>query len=118
MTEKVDIELSLVERMQLGSILPREGKFITLRLVQLIREQITFSQEEIDLLELRDGENGVVTWNGAKTASGAKVLSLTPRMVGVIENALRKLDKEAKLTAATLSLYEKFIDENGEEELG
>ena len=57
------MKLSLKNRLILEAILPKEGKFETLIVVQDIRKKITITQEEIVGFEIKSTDNGAISWN-------------------------------------------------------
>lgn len=52
-------ELSLLERMELQFILPREGKYIEMTLAGRIAEMVKVTAQEIKEYELKDVQGGI-----------------------------------------------------------
>ena len=48
------MDLDVLERMTLLGVLPREGNFINLKLVRLVREELSFTEEENRALQFRN----------------------------------------------------------------
>lgn len=99
--------LKFQERLVLPSLLPAEGTFLTLKMVRVLREELTPSDAEWKDFEIK--HNGSqVTWNEAKAKE--KDVEINDIMKGIIVEALKKLDSDGKLTTQHLTLYEKFVE--------
>jgi hypothetical protein len=100
------MQLTVMERLVLLSILPREGNFTTLRLMRKLREDLSFSEEEHKLLGfIQEGDR--VKWN--LQADVVKNFDFGDVVIETITNQLKKLDKENKLSEDSFTLYEKFV---------
>ena len=56
------MELKITERLALLDVLPKEGSYITLKIIHQLRESLSFSEDEIKQLNLRmDG--ATVQWD-------------------------------------------------------
>ena len=107
------LKLSVYERLVLLNILPKEGNFITLKIVRQLREGLSFNEKEIKETKLAiDPEKGTATWEQEKDPN--KEIEIGREAKKVIVEALEKLDKDAKLTQEHFSLYEKFVEESKE----
>lgn len=99
-------ELTVLERLVLLSILPKEGDFTTIKLLRKLRESLSFDEEEHkELSFIQDGDQ--VRWNEA--ANLTKQIQIGEKQSDLIHDALKKLDEEKKLTDNHFSLYEKFV---------
>ena len=102
------MKLTIIERIQLQGLLPNEGDIITLRIVNDLKKELSFSEEEIKSGEIMsDPETNQVRWNPEKDTN--KNVKLGDAALGLITDALKKLDKEKKLTAAHIPLWDKFV---------
>lgn len=138
------MKLEVFERLMLMSILPKEGDFITLKLVRKLREALSFNEKEIaeinfashwrcpkcekvelspEVIKCQDCgiymvPAGQVTWDEEKAKGIAKDIHMGKKMLALCETTLKKLSDEEKLTEQQISLYEKFVesDEEGKEE--
>jgi len=104
------MKLTVLERLALLNILPKEGNFITLKIVRKLREDLSFSEEEIKRLEFKEDE-GRVSWNPREAEKIIKDIKIGNKANSIIVEILEKLDKEKKLTDQHFTLYEKFIGE-------
>ena len=89
--------------------MPREGSFVTLRVVGELRNDLSFSEAEHKKYKFVETE-GRVSWNPA--VEQFKEVHIGEKAMDVVVDALKKLDKEKKLTMEHMSLYSKFV-ENG-----
>jgi len=137
------MKLTVLERIMLQEILPKEGDFISLKLVRKLREALAFSEKEIaeiafrthwkcpkcqkvelstEVIECEDCKiymrpSGEVTWDNDKAKKIVKDVFMGAKMLALCESTLKKLSDESKLTEQHMSLYAKFVegaDEDGE----
>ena len=101
------MELTVKERLILMNLLPKEGNFLTLRLMRKLRETLSFDEEEHKILKfVQNGEQ--LSWDFA--ADVVKDVEVGEVMLDVITNGLKDKDKEGKLTEDHITLYEKFVE--------
>jgi hypothetical protein len=105
------VELSVLERIALLGILPREGNFLTLKILRQLREALSFSEEELSDFELRQEENSF-HWN--PKAERPKEVPIGAKAREIIAKRLEELDKAEKLTDELFGLYERFVEKGGE----
>lgn len=97
-------QFSLPERLQLLSILPQEGNLVTIRIVAKLREDLSFSEEEI--------KKAGITWDGPRVSWKKplkKEFHIWDTARAIVRESLEKLEKESKLTEGLLPLYERFV---------
>lgn len=99
--------LTVAERVSLLGILPEQGDFVTLKIVRKLREELSFSEEEIKILNLVS-QDGQVRWEGEKDPN--KDVQIGEKATDVIVEVLKKLNNDKKLIQQQYSLYEKFVD--------
>jgi len=130
------MKLQVFERLVLGNILPKEGDFITLKLVRKLRESLAFSEREIAEINFRSHwrcpkckkeevaaempkcadcdiymqQAGQVTWDDDKAKKVIKDVFMGAKMQTLCETTLKKLSDESKLTEQHMSLYQKFVE--------
>jgi len=101
------MKLSILERIILSQLLPAQGTFLTLKLLRVLKEDLSFTEEENKILEFeQDGET--LHW---KEPGVEREIEIGDTMNQIIVEALKELDKNAELTDQHFSLYEKFIKE-------
>jgi hypothetical protein len=106
------MKLTVLERIVLPMILPKEGDYLTLKTAAEAQKEIALTDDEMDEVELRVGEKGQLQWNPEKAKE--KEVKITARATVMIEEALKKLDDEKKLTPDHMTLFEKFVEAKGE----
>lgn len=106
------MKLTILERIMLLGLLPKEGNFLTLRMVRELREELSFSeQENKDFNLVLNTETGNVTWSVETGTNPEKDVSIGTKMKALIVELLTALDADNKLTEQHCSLYEKFVGE-------
>ena len=100
--------LSVLDRLLLLGLLPAEGTILTLRIVRTLREDLSFSEQELTDLNLKQ-EDGRVTWD--QTLAVDKTVELGPKATELIVKALTDLSESAKASAQHLALFDKFCPE-------
>ena len=102
------MKLTILERLMLISVLPQEGNILTVKIVQDLKADASFSEEELEEHEivLSDGR---VDWN-PESNEYIKEIPFGPQAMKVIVESLEKLNSEEKLTEDFITLYEKFME--------
>jgi hypothetical protein len=101
------VELTILERLILSSILPGEGDFTTLKVLRKLKEDLSFSEEEHLTLRFETKDNGSVSWQ--PEGNIPKEVPIGEKAKDIIVDALKKLNADKKLTNDHFSLYEKFV---------
>ena len=101
------MKLDVRERLVLLSVLPPEGDFITLKVVRKLKEDLSFTEAEIEQYKFVQNDANV-TWDNSVEQS--KPIAIGTKAKEVIGDALKKLDKDKKLREEHISIYEKFVD--------
>lgn len=101
------MKLNVLERLALLSVLPKEGNFATLKIVRKLREDLSFSEEEIKRFGIEDLPDGRMTWKKEEE----KEIQFGEKAIDIITKALKKLNETEQLTQDHLSVYEKFVKE-------
>lgn len=102
------VSLSLIERVILLSILPAEGNITTIRVIQKLKENVGFDEEELIKYNIKFNENRI-TWNSEYT-NVSKDVEFGQIGIDMIVKALKTLDESGKVTEQHLSLFDKFIE--------
>lgn len=136
------MKLTVVERIVLQTLLPQKGNELTLKLVRKLREALSFSEQEIEAIGLRNFWKcpkctkvelainaikcpnpdcdvymlpaGQCSWDEKKGEKVIKDIHMGKAMLGLCESVLKKLNNEEALTEELMSLYAKFVSD-GEE---
>jgi len=102
------VSLNLFERLVVLALLPAEGNFATLKIVNELKMELAPTEEEFKKAGLEAMENGGIQ---AKDwlAVPEKEITLGETAEKIIVDALKKLDKEMKLKNEHMTVYMKFI---------
>ena len=98
--------LGIKDRIWLMTILPQETNFVLLKIIRTLRQDLSFSEDEIKEFDIKPDEKGV-NWNPANEKE--KDINIGEMATQIIVKQLHDLDKAEKLTENHLSLWEKFI---------
>lgn len=103
--------LDISERLTLLTILPHEGDYASLKILNQLRLSLSFTEEEIkEWGIIGDPEKNMTSWaNPNETDSQEAEIPIGEKATDIIVEALKKLDSEKKLPENALEVYEKFI---------
>lgn len=100
------MKLNVLERLLLLQILPGEGNLTTLRIVNDLSRELSFTEEEHEQLDIRvDEMTGRVLW---EEDGSVKDVTFGPKATEIMRKRLEELDKQEKLRVEHLSLCDKF----------
>jgi hypothetical protein len=99
------MELTVIERLAILNVLPKEGNFLTLRVIRGIVSKVGITSEEIKKFEINT-EGEVASWN--ELGNVPLPFSFDDVELDIIRKQLKKLDSENKLVQEMFSTYEKF----------
>jgi len=103
------MELTVLERLVLQGLLPKEGNYATLKLLRKAREALSFDDlENKRLMFIQDGEQ--IRWDEEESKKIVKDIEIGEMMTIEVNKALKKLNEEGKLRDEHITLYEKFIE--------
>jgi len=104
------MKLSIVERLILLGVLPKEGTYITLKLVRELREDLSFNEKEHKLLNFANNEKGQMTWAvEGQNKVGNKDVKIGDKALSLVKDIFIEMDKKEKITDELFTLYEKFV---------
>jgi hypothetical protein len=90
--------------------MPKEGGFVTLRLVRDLTQKVGLSAEELEKFgvkeEQRDGMTVAVWRTDIDTTAE---IELKEKEADIVVDALKKLDEQKKLEQRHFTLFEKFM---------
>lgn len=102
------MELSVLDRIVLQNLLPKEGNFANLKLLRIARESLSFNEEENKALAFRQ-EAEKLFWN--ENTVEPKEIAIGEVVTQLIAKELKRLDESNKLQQEHLSVYEKFLNQ-------
>ena len=98
--------LGIKERIVLQNVLPAEANYVTYKIIQDLRNELSFTEQEIKDHNIIANESGV-SWDPA--SEKPKEINIGKKAKEIIEAELQKLDAQNKINIDTASLYEKFV---------
>lgn len=101
------MKLNTLERIMLLNVLPKEGSFMTLKIIRKFREKLSFTPEEHKLLKFKNTPQGTVEWDSK--GDKPREFLINEVVEAIIVEALQKMDKGNKLTIDHMTLFEKFV---------
>ena len=107
------MELTVLERLVVQALLPKEGNYTTLKLLRVCREALSFDDLEnkrLDFKQEGEGETAQVRWNEKVGDEIVKNIEFGEVMKLEIIASLKKLEEEKKLRDEHFTIYEKFVE--------
>ena len=104
------MNLSILDRLTLIEVLPKQGDMITLSIVTDIIEKIKFTQDDITkygIVVTQMGENTNYQWD--ETKKEEKKATFTETETNIIKDAFMRLDKEKKMTLRMMPTAKKYL---------
>jgi hypothetical protein len=101
------IELTVLERVILFGILPRQGSFNEMDIAQGIINQIHFPPQERDQIGLKD-QGGTVIWDNEKESEHTKEVEFGVAGLALVHDTLTSMSEKNELPIDALSLWRKF----------
>jgi len=102
------MKLNLMERLTLLQILPKEGSYVTLKVIRDLQSELAPNEDEFIEFEIKQ-EGEKASWN--EKGREEKEIELGIKSEELIKDALERLDRDKKLTFQHLSLFAKFIED-------
>lgn len=103
------MKLNVQERVVILQILPAEGDFSTLKILRELQAVLGFSEEDHKKFKIVRKEN-TITWDPTEGIKEEEI-ELGEKATEIVKEALLALDKDKKLKAEHVTVYEKFVQE-------
>ena len=100
------VKLDFAERTRVSGFIPVESDRVTMRIARELREELSFSAEEVEKYNIKVN-NDRVFWDPS-AAEVLKEIDFVSVMEDKIFEGLDKLEKEQKTTAVDIDLWDKF----------
>ncbi len=97
------MQFAVEERLAALGLLPQEGTLITMKVIHDLRQGLAFSEEDLAILDFKQ-EDERLLWQPLDP----KEVEVGIKAASIIQDELKKLDKDGKLREAHLALCEKF----------
>ena len=101
------MELNILERLMMASVLPQQGDIVTLKVVQDLKLALAFNEEEIADCGISN-ENDRVTWN-PEASEYVKEIPIGPKAMSLIIEELETRSNDKVLVPDFISLYDKVV---------
>lgn len=101
------MDLTIMERFTLLSVLPEQGNLGTLRIVRKLREDLGFTEDELVEYKVEFGDNGRVEW-GKEYATVEKTIPMGAVARQTVVDVLTALNEKEEVGLQHLSLFDKF----------
>ena len=102
------MKLNIPDRLLLLGVIPKQGNFLTLRIVKDLIDKISFGSKEVEEFELKE-EKGQINWKTDETEHDKEIEITNPEKQIIIQ-ALKNLDQKEELTIDMFGLYNKFMN--------
>jgi hypothetical protein len=100
------MELSILERLMAIGVLPKEGNYATLKILNQLKLSLSFSEKEYEEFGIEvDIESNQTRWK----VEGDVEIPIGETATDVLVSALKDRNKKKTLSADMMTLYEKFI---------
>ena len=107
--EPFKVKLNLFERLVVMGLLPQTGNFATLKIVTEANMMLGATDEESVLAGLEPTPEGAVIARLGWDKVPEREFTFKETLLGIIKDALQKLDDEEKLTMEHVRVYEQFM---------
>ena len=98
--------LKVSERLGVLSVLPKEGNYANMRVLNDLRMNLSYTEDEQEKWGIDvNRETQMVSWK----EDGESDIPIGEKATGIIVDELRKLDTQNKITNQIMPIYEKFI---------
>lgn len=104
------VKLTIKQRIDLQSILPQQGDFVTVKMIRVLREDLSFTEKELEQLKLVRNPDGTVSWNAKAGEKCTKDIAIPETIVTTIKEILERANTSKQITDAHLDFYEMFME--------
>ena len=103
------VSLTVLERLVIGTLLPKETNFTTWKIVNDLKNDIALTESELKTLNMKpnpEGEGIIANWGDVPE----KEIVFGEVAEKMIVDALKALDSQNKLLEEHLTVYQKFVN--------
>jgi len=101
------MNLSVLDRVVILTILPKEGNFATLKILQELRMALSFTEKELKKFKITvDEELGTTNW---EEGSGEVEIPMGEKATELVTQSLEAMNSANTLKVDMMDTYEKFI---------
>ena len=102
------MKLNLSERFEALQLLPPQGNFATLKIINDLRSNLAPSEDETKKFCIQQ-QGDQILWDSAKGLEEVEI-PIGEKATDIIVDALKELDKSKTMGVQHISLYEKFVE--------
>ena len=99
------MKLTVNDRVILLGVIPLQGDYTTLKIIQDMRGELSFSEEDHKILKFRQ-EGEMTYW---EEGLENKEINFGEKATDIIVDAFKKLNEQKKLRIEHMELYERFV---------
>jgi len=103
--------LTVIERLILLGILPKEGNITDNKLIQNVINDVGFTDAEKTQLKFEDLPGGLTKWDTEAAMDCRREFEIGPGIYSIIKAQLEKLNSQNTLPRDAISLWDKFMEE-------
>ena len=105
------MKLNIQERLTMVNLVPEKGNFVTMSIVESLRELLYPSEAEVKKFEIKQTDM-TLTWN---TEGNKKIeIKITPFQKEFLMNRLEELSQQNNLDIQQYLIYKRFKEETKE----
>lgn len=101
------MELNIKDRIYLPNILPKQGKYTEMLLVESIIIKTKIMSAEVSELGIVDNQDGSVSWQKDKVVD----IAFTKEEIQILKNSASKLDEEGLVSMELLPLIKNIHEQ-------
>ena len=102
------MKLNLSERFEVLRLLPEQGNFATLKIINDMRTNLAPSESDHKKFNIRQ-QGDQILWDSPKGIEEVEI-PIGEKATDIIVDALKELDSSGTMNARHMSLYEKFVE--------
>lgn len=99
------VNFSVLDRIMMLQALPAEENIITLRIVRDLKKSLSFTEDELKVLNIRPRPEGGLIWD----APMEREFDIGEKAAEVMASALKALNDKKKLTEQHVDLWDKVV---------
>jgi len=105
------MKMSVMERLILMGLLPKENDFATLKIIRELQGELSFSEADHKELNFKNNPGGGSTWSASGAEKiGLKKIDIGDKAKSIIVDELKKLNDQKKITNELFDIYERFVE--------
>lgn len=102
------IKLSILDRLQINTVLPKTGQVIEMEIAKSILNAVKLTSKEIEDWKIKDHPDGSISWD-AKKAKEVEFI-FTPAELSIMKKGAVLLDSGGSVTFQNLDLVKKVTE--------